>query len=403
MSLYRPQSFYSSTIAEGLTSGGSETTLSVSTAPNETAGYLVINKASSDSREIVKYTGVSGTTLSGLVRGLAFYTTTGTALSESAVSANKKEHSAGETIEMCDVHYYMGKIHDVVDGLSATDNTTFKVGDGTDDDIYYYAYNADSNKPYIKYDKTNNKWVFASDGVNESNVGGASLISAGDGIAFNGGDCDVDLATTPGLEFDSAKLRVKIKTNGGITRDSDGLSVDQSEDYTWSGTNDFTGTLQIGSATLTSTAAELNKLDGTSATVTATNLNSLTGAGQTALHYHQFICGQDTRTAAEGSGTQTITTGFQPRLIQIFAVAEASGDGMVWSQGCYDLSNYGCVYSTGNIMYDYAGADRITYLYHGAGNAMEAEISSTAGTSFTLTWTKTVSGYNVAFTYMVWG
>ena len=170
MSLYRPQSFYSSTIAEGLASGGSETTLNVSTAPDETTGYLVINRPSSDGREIIKYTGVSGVQLTGLVRGLALTTTTGTALVETAVSANKKEHSAGETIEMCDVHYYMGKIHDVIDGLSRTDNTIFRVGAGADDDIYYYAQNADANKPYLKYDKTGSKWVFSNDGVAETDM-----------------------------------------------------------------------------------------------------------------------------------------------------------------------------------------------------------------------------------------
>lgn len=39
-------------------------------------------------------------------------------------------------------------------------------------------------------------------------------------------DIDIDLDTDPGLEFDSGELRVKVKTSGGITRDSDGLSVD---------------------------------------------------------------------------------------------------------------------------------------------------------------------------------
>ena len=55
-------------------------------------------------------------------------------------------------------------------------------------------------------------------------------ITTGDGLA-GGGDLtanrtlSVDLATNSGLEIDSAKLRAKVKANGGVVRDADGLSV----------------------------------------------------------------------------------------------------------------------------------------------------------------------------------
>lgn len=62
-------------------------------------------------------------------------------------------------------------------------------------------------------------------------------ITGGDGIALtetnDGGDedldIDVDLATDPGLEFSSNQLRVKVKSGGGVTRDSDGLSVNSDD------------------------------------------------------------------------------------------------------------------------------------------------------------------------------
>lgn len=51
-------------------------------------------------------------------------------------------------------------------------------------------------------------------------------IKASSGIGRDTNGIFVDLATTPGLEFDSGKLRAKIKASGGLVRDADGLSVD---------------------------------------------------------------------------------------------------------------------------------------------------------------------------------
>jgi len=74
---------------------------------------------------------------------------------------------------------------------------------------------------------------------NDTNTGYLSeKITGGDGITVteinDAGDedldIDVELATDSGLEFSSNKLRAKVKTNGGVTRDSDGLSVDLSNE-----------------------------------------------------------------------------------------------------------------------------------------------------------------------------
>ncbi len=51
-------------------------------------------------------------------------------------------------------------------------------------------------------------------------------IKASSGIGRDSNGLFIDLATDPGLEFSSGKLRAKIKASGGIVRDSDGLSVD---------------------------------------------------------------------------------------------------------------------------------------------------------------------------------
>lgn len=50
-------------------------------------------------------------------------------------------------------------------------------------------------------------------------------VIVGDGLAQASAGVVIDLATDPGLEFSTGNLRVKIKTDGGVTRDSDGLSV----------------------------------------------------------------------------------------------------------------------------------------------------------------------------------
>lgn len=50
-------------------------------------------------------------------------------------------------------------------------------------------------------------------------------VIVGNGLELTATGVEVDLATDPGLEFSAGDLRVKIKANGGVTRDADGLSV----------------------------------------------------------------------------------------------------------------------------------------------------------------------------------
>ncbi|MBP7118454.1 hypothetical protein KBA63_00040 [Candidatus Woesebacteria bacterium] len=55
-------------------------------------------------------------------------------------------------------------------------------------------------------------------------VNASDLVSGDFGLEVSGNDIRVDLAATPALEF-STGLQVKVKTAGGITKDSDGLSL----------------------------------------------------------------------------------------------------------------------------------------------------------------------------------
>lgn len=117
--LYQPESFYSTTLSSAITA--SQTTIPVIVAPNITAGYMVLESGTSN-KEIIKYTGVSGTTLTGVVRGLATY---GTDTSGGTGTA----HPAGADIANRDVHYYYAQFYDFLMGTSATGANNMKIGD----------------------------------------------------------------------------------------------------------------------------------------------------------------------------------------------------------------------------------------------------------------------------------
>src|SRR3990167_7318194 len=116
MSTFAP-TFFKKTLAVGLADGGSETTLSVSSWATKDGytltmadigdiGYLIINPGASN-MEIVSFTGISGSTATGLTRGINFY-------NSSTTAANKKSHSAGEVVIFSDnFHWWANQYVDV--------------------------------------------------------------------------------------------------------------------------------------------------------------------------------------------------------------------------------------------------------------------------------------------------
>jgi len=121
MTIYTPESFYESVLASAITA--TDVTISVTSAPNITSGYLVIESDTSN-KEIIKYTGVTGTTLTGITRGLAYYGTDDSAGTGIA-------HAAGVEIANKDVHYYTAQYYDIIVGTSATGYNNFDIGDGS--------------------------------------------------------------------------------------------------------------------------------------------------------------------------------------------------------------------------------------------------------------------------------
>lgn len=200
-------------------------------------------------------------------------------------------HAIGAEIGCVETQAPEGTLNEIVGGTNNTTGEDFRVGNDADSDIKIYAANGDTNEPWYGYNAAGSKWVFSNDGVSSTDFGTGAGVSGGDGIDVTASVISTDLATNPGLEISSSKIRVKIKANGGVTRDGDGLSVDQTNafDPDWLGTHNFVD-VQINEAVqLTSTSSELNKLDGASANVTAANLNILTaGSDADNLHYHDI-------------------------------------------------------------------------------------------------------------------
>lgn len=114
--------------------------------------------------------------------------------------------------------------------LRFADSATAIWDDGTDLNFKSSAQATRTLSQLASLSGSNDKFKISADDTTENYA--LSKLTGGDGISVtetSGGgnetlDFDVDLATDPGLEFNSGQLRVKAST--GITRDSNGVSVD---------------------------------------------------------------------------------------------------------------------------------------------------------------------------------
>lgn len=88
----------------------------------DNVAYLVIEPGSA-TMEIVKVTGLAGSSFTGVVRGLAFYGGT-----ETAVPANQFAHQSGSTVIMTNAHYYYDKLVDLDSIETITGKKTFSGG-----------------------------------------------------------------------------------------------------------------------------------------------------------------------------------------------------------------------------------------------------------------------------------
>jgi hypothetical protein len=101
-----------------------QTTMDVDTVPANSVGYLTLRRGYAD-QEDIKYTGISGLQLTGLLRGLS-----PTALTDTEVLGLKKSHAlsavvAENTVEMTTLHYIINNKADLDDDEAITGNWSF--------------------------------------------------------------------------------------------------------------------------------------------------------------------------------------------------------------------------------------------------------------------------------------
>jgi len=278
---YQPESFYATTLASAITAAAS--TISVIVAPSITEGYMVI-EANTSNKEIIKYTGVSGTTLTGCVRGLATYGSDDSA-------GTGKTHAAGVEIANKDVHYYYAQYYDFLTGVSATGANNMFIGDGAavssiSTGRFWYAITSSVSAFWGL--SANGQLVISEDGTTSWTISaGGSGVTAGDGIDITAGDVSIDHLSASGLRISANQLAVNVG-EGVSTTSAAELYVDLTHDYAWTGTHAYT-TGPVSARTLGSVSATVEKL-----TVEDTNVSALYG-GTTSdaddLHTHTFPSG----------------------------------------------------------------------------------------------------------------
>jgi len=100
------QNFYSSKITNDI--GAGDTTIIVDNAPTSTSGRMVLEARNTTQREIIKYTGVSGNTLTGVTRGQG--------------GTTAKSHVAGALIQQNATAEDLQDLYDAFGSFAATNN-----------------------------------------------------------------------------------------------------------------------------------------------------------------------------------------------------------------------------------------------------------------------------------------
>jgi len=354
------------------------TTITFTSAPKDkdgnviTAGFLmgITNSDGYTERVYVPAGTLSadGLTATGVTRGIAPSGLDYTAGS-SSFAADHGQDSAVSCVVDAFLHRAMIA---ALNGEVGTGGTNWKVGNKTDSDIYWYALNGDSNPPYFKYDKANNKFVFANDGSSEANMGGATIYNAGDGLSASGGDIDVDTTdttifkeTTAGAG-DSGKVPI-FDSSGVVKLDNieSGSDVDQ-------------------------------VCSGVGVTVTAAHLDALTDTSNAeSLHTHTKIAsGVGNISTGSIPGTTTIThgLGFTPKMILITAGSQSD----VWSDGSYDGSNK-CLYEDDGSNFN-TNTTYAVYCSRTSGTDItRGAIGNSTTTQFDIVWSKVGTGINIHY------
>lgn len=192
--------------------------------PSSTTNCFVIDK-DTENFEIIEASSHSTTGGVTTITVLATYGRNLPLYGTGAGSAIGKGHALGAEIGCVDIHSPTAILNAIMAGTNGTNAGNFRIGDETAGQIKIYAQNDAANKPYLLYDTTTAAWYYANDGLSENPFGGSGALTSGDGIDITLGVVSLDLKTDYGLHIDTAELSLEIKADSGLTADADGLQV----------------------------------------------------------------------------------------------------------------------------------------------------------------------------------
>lgn len=115
------------------------------------------------------------------------------------VAGNRSQHPQDSEVFCPATSLDFEQLFDCQQGVIASGANLWKVGDGTDSDIYWYAFNADGNKPYFAYKASTSKFVVAADGVTEVDMATGGILTADGGCQIVAANLSIDLAATNDL------------------------------------------------------------------------------------------------------------------------------------------------------------------------------------------------------------
>ncbi len=348
-------------------------------------------------------------------------------------------HSQDDKV-FCVVSPVAQKLMDgALQGSIGTGGANWRIGLGTDVNITVYAQNADSNKPFFRYDAATNQWIYSNDGVSTTGFGTGAGVTGGDGITVTAGDIDIDVTDTVIFKQtsagagDSGKIP-RLNSSGAL----DNSFIDQSNAARYAasttGNDTYVATFSPAVVALVNGLELFVKVDTANTGAATLNPNSLGATsilrvdgsaladgdipanGVAHLIYNstttafrlqnpalspKFSHGITTRTGDTASGSQTIAHGLgrAPRWIKISArkgTTNGTASNTSISDGIYNGSTTSCVWAFGQAAASIgeAGNSTSNIIYipsNTTGTANQSATVAVDATNITLTWTKTGS------------
>jgi hypothetical protein len=141
-------------------------------------------------------------------------------------SATGKAHAIGAEIGCVDIHNPVEHLNLIMAGTNSTSARSFRVGDGTANQIKLYAETDAVLKPYLLYDPTTAAWYYANDGASENPMAGSAALVAGDGLDLVAGTISLDIQADCGLVITATELDLNVRANYGLLADANGLYID---------------------------------------------------------------------------------------------------------------------------------------------------------------------------------